>query len=138
MDRKVIKYYRRLLKEGFGNAGTLENPSILLDTVGEKIRICGHAADNHMYVYIAIAEDGTLSDCKYLCNCDPTANVVVEIFCSLIKGRTLSEVERLCVDDFINTLVTDDDKFLEKSKGILELLNRGIKRYNLVKSDTPS
>ncbi len=129
MDRKVIKYYRGLLKEGFANAGTLENPSILLDTVGEKIRICGHAAENHMYVYIAVAGDETVSDCRYLCNCDPTANVVVEILCTLIKGLTLKEAGKLRVDDFAGVLDTRGDKFLEKSKGILELLGRGINRY---------
>ena len=132
MDQKVIKYYRKLLKEGFSNAGSLENPSILLDTVGEKIRICGHAGENHMYVYIAVAEDEkqTLSDCKYLCNCNPTANVVVEILCTLIKGRTLNEVEKLGVDDFVRVLDSSGEEFLEKSNGIVELLGRGIRRYH--------
>ena len=131
MDQIVINYYRQLLREGFPNAGSLESPSILLDTVGEKIRICGHAGENHMYVYIAVAEDEkqTLSDCKYLCNCDPTANVVVEILCALIKGRTLNEVEKLGVDDFVHVLDSSGEEFLEKSKGIVELLNRAIKRY---------
>ena len=129
MDQKVIKYYRQLLKEGFASAGSLENPSIVLDTVAEKIRICGHAGENHLYVYISIADDETLSDCKYLCNCDPTANVVVEILCTLIKGRTLNEVEKLGVDDFVRVLDSSGDEFLEKSKGIVELLFRGIKRY---------
>lgn len=129
MDQKVIKYYRRLLKEGFGNAGSMDDPSIVLDTVGEKIRICGHASENHMYVYIAVDGNGTLSDCKYLCHCDPTANVVVEILCALIKSRTLNEVKKLCVADFQRTLNTNGEEFLEKSKGILELLRRGIERY---------
>ena len=118
-----------MLKEGFANAGSLENPSIVLDTVGEKIRICGHTSNSRLYVYIAVAEDETLPECKYLCNCDPTANVVVEILCTLIKGRTLSEVKKLCVDDFVRVLDTSGNEFLEKSKGIVELLNRGIKRY---------
>jgi len=129
MDQKVIKYYRQLLKEGFTNAGSLENPSIVLDTVGEKIRICGHTSDSRLYVYIAVADDQTLSDCRYLCNCDPTANVVVEILCTLIKGRTLSEVEKLCIDDFVRVLDTSGDEFLEKSNSVLKLLNRGINRY---------
>jgi hypothetical protein len=41
MDEQVIKYYRRLLKTGFDHVGSLENPSIFLDSVGEKIRVCG-------------------------------------------------------------------------------------------------
>ena len=84
----VVKYYRRLCKNGFEHAGSLENPSIFLDTVGEKIRICSHVSHAYMHIYINV-RDGIIDDIKYLCTCDPTANVVVEILCSLLKVKQL-------------------------------------------------
>ena len=129
MDEKVIKYYRKLLKEGFQNAGSIENPSIVLDTVGEKIRICGHTSQNRMYVYIAVYDD-IINDIKYLCNCDPTANVIVEILCILLKGRPLSDARKLSATDFSDALGSTGDAFMEKSKGMVKLLQRGIQRYS--------
>jgi NifU-like protein involved in Fe-S cluster formation len=117
MDELVIRYYRRLLREGFEHAGSLENPSIFLDTVGEKIRICGSSTHNYMKIYADI-RDGVIKDIRYLCTCDPTANVVVELLCSLVKGRTIAEAEALKKEDF-----------LKRSGDIIELLNRGLARY---------
>ena len=89
MDELVVKYYRRLCRTGFEHTGELENPAIFLDTVGEKIRICSHVSHAYMHIYINI-RDGIIDDVKYLCTCDPTANVVVEILCNLIKGKTIT------------------------------------------------
>ncbi len=128
MDELVIKYYRRLCKNGFEHAGELESPSIFLDTVGEKIRICSHVSHAYLHIYINI-RDGVIDDIKYLCTCDPTANVVVEILCSLIKGKTIKEAEALTEKDFSQALGTIEAEFLKKSRGIIELLHRGIDRY---------
>jgi NifU-like protein involved in Fe-S cluster formation len=128
MDEVVIRYYRRLLREGFQYCGTLENPSIYLDSVGEKIRICGHVAHNYMHVYINIT-DNKVCEVKYLCVCDPTANVVAEVFCTLIKNKTLAEAEALKETDFAKALGSTGDDFLKKAGGMIELLRRGLARY---------
>jgi NifU-like protein involved in Fe-S cluster formation len=128
MDEQVIKYYRKLLKHGFPHAGKLESPSIVLDTVGENIRICGHTSQNYMLIYIGLACE-KIKDIKYLCTCEPTANVVVEILCTLVKGKTLFEAAQVSADDFLRELENTGEAFLEKAKGIVELLRRGIRRY---------
>ena len=128
MDELVIKYYRQLLRTGFRHAGTLENPSIFLDSVGEKIYICGHLGRNYMHIYININGD-TVSDIKYKCLCDPTGNVVDEILCNLVKGKTLAETVTLTEESFVREMGSRGEDFLKKSRGIIELLNRGIARY---------
>jgi NifU-like protein involved in Fe-S cluster formation len=128
MDDKVIKYYRRLLKNGFKYAGSIENPSIYLDSIGEKIRICGSSTRNFMHIYINIV-DGRIDEVKYLCTCDPTANVVVEILCSLLKGKTVQEAEAITEESFSSALGSRGEDYLKKARGILELLHRGLERY---------
>lgn len=128
MDELVIKYYRKLLREGFEHAGTLENPVIFLDSVGEKVYICGHLGRDYLHIYIDIA-DGIITDIKYKCMCDPTANVVVEIMCGLVRGRTLEEAAALSGESFVGVLGSRGEVFLKKAAGIIELLNRGIARY---------
>ncbi len=128
MDELVVKYYRRLCKTGFEHTGEIENPSIFLDTVGEKIRICSHVSHAYVHIYIKVRDD-VIDDIKYLCTCDPTANVVVEILCSLIKGKTLKEAEALTEESFAEALGSRGEEFLKKARGIIELLHRGIERY---------
>ena len=53
MDEAVIKYYRKLLKNGFENSGSFENASIFLDNVGEKVLICGSTGD-YMQLYVNV------------------------------------------------------------------------------------
>jgi NifU-like protein involved in Fe-S cluster formation len=128
VDEVVIKYYRKLLKTGFEHAGSLENPSVFLDSVGEKIRICAMSVHNYMHLYINIS-NGVIEDIKYLCTCDPTANVVAELLCTLVKGKTLAEVETITEDSFSQALGSQGEEFLKKARGIVELLNRGLARY---------
>ncbi len=128
MDELVVKYYRRLCREGFEHAGSLEDPDIFLDTVGEKIRICSHVAHAYLHIYIRV-RDGVIDDIKYLCTCDPTANVVVEMLCSLIKGKKIEEAENLTGSSFSWALGGGGEEYLKKARGIIELLNRGITRY---------
>ena len=128
MDELVVKYYRRLCKNGFEYTGSMENPSIFLDTIGEKIRICSHVSHAYIHIYINI-RDNTIDDIKYLCTCDPTANVVVEILCSLIKRKTIKEAEALTEESFSRALGSSGEEFLKKARGIIELLHRGIARY---------
>jgi NifU-like protein involved in Fe-S cluster formation len=128
MDELVVKYYRRLCRKGFEHAGELENPSIFLDTVGEKIRICSHVSHAYMHIYINIRQ-GTIEDVKYLCTCDPTANVVVEICCNLIKGKTVEEAWGLTEESFVQALGGGGEEYRKKARGIIELLHRGLTRY---------
>ena len=128
MDEHVIKYYRKLLKNGFLHTGQLDNPDIFLDTVGEKIRICGHTRNNYLHLYINIS-DGKISEIKYLCVCDPTANVVVEVLCHLIEHKTLEETAALTPQSFSTEIGGGDEDYLKKSQRIIELLKRGIDRY---------
>ena len=128
MDEVVIRYYRQLLRAGFEHAGSLENPSIFLDSVGEKLHICAMTAHNYLHLYINI-RDGVLENIKYLCLCDPTANVVAELLCNLVKGKTIEEAKALTEDSFARALGSRGKDFLERARRIIELLNRGLARY---------
>jgi NifU-like protein involved in Fe-S cluster formation len=128
MDQVVAQYYRHLCRTGFKHTGEIENPDIFLDTVGEKIRICSHVSHAYVHIYIKVNE-GTIDDIKYLCTCDPTANVVIEILCILLKGKTVVEAEALTEGSFTRVLDSHDEEFLKKTRGIIELLHRGIDRY---------
>jgi NifU-like protein involved in Fe-S cluster formation len=128
MDDLVIKAYRKLCREGFKYTGEIKNPSIFLDTVGEKIRICSHVSHAYMHIYINV-RNNIIDDVKYLCTCDPTANVVVEIMCSWLNGKTIQETTAINEKDFKKALGSNEDEFLKRVRGIIELLNRGITRY---------
>ncbi len=130
MDKLVIQYYRNLLRHGFDHAGKLENPDIFIDSIGEKIQVCGSIGRAYMHIYISIKQD-IIEKIRYLCTCDPTANVVIEILCSLVEGKPYRSVETLTPDDFTRILSTEDDEFRERAQHTIELLARGIKRYEL-------
>lgn len=127
MDEAVIQYYRKLLKTGFENAGSFENASIFLEAAGEEMINCGNTG-NFMELYINVAGD-SISDIKYLCSCEPAANVAVEILCALVKGKTLNEACAVTEHLFYPILGSDNEEFREKVQGLLELLNEGIMRY---------
>ena len=127
MDEAVIKYYRKLLRTRFEYAGSFENPSIYLDTVISKVRICNHTSD-FMHLYVNIVNN-IIDDIKYMCVCDPTANVAIEILCVLVKGKTLEEAAGMTEQAFFQFLGTQDQELGKKAKGLLALLNTGITRY---------
>jgi len=127
VDETVIRYYRGLLSAGFENAGSFDNPSIFLDPVGEGIPFCGHPS-GYMRIYISVSND-RISDIKYLCNCDPTENVAVEVLCGLVKGRTLEEVAATTESSFSQVVGGRSKELRKKAKRLLELLDRGLTRY---------
>jgi NifU-like protein involved in Fe-S cluster formation len=127
MDEAVIKFYRRLLKEDFPNAGTLDNPSVFVEAVGEKLINCGNTG-NYMQIYLQV-DDQRIVDIKYLCSCEPVANVAVEIMCSLLKGKTLDEATGFKEEPFYQFLGCQDEGLRKKVQGLLELLNEGVARY---------
>jgi NifU-like protein involved in Fe-S cluster formation len=128
MDPTVIRYYRKLLKTGFEHAGSLENPSIFLDTVNENIPICGNVGDYlHLYIHI---QDGIIDDIKYLCTCDPTTNVAVEILCFLLKGKKVEKAQTMAKESFFEILEAPSQELGKKAEGLKELINRGLARWH--------
>jgi NifU-like protein involved in Fe-S cluster formation len=128
MDEAVIAYYRRLLKEDFPNSGELDHPSVFVEAVGQKMIDCGNTG-NYMQLYLKVI-DQRIVDIKYLCSCEPVANVAVEILCTLVKGKTLDEAADLTEESFLQFLASRDDGFRKKVLGLLELLNEGIGRFS--------
>lgn len=128
MDEAVIKYYRRLLKEDFPNAGELDHPSIFVEAVGERLINCGNTG-NYMQLYLQVA-GRRIVDIKYLCSCEPVANVAVEVLCTLVKGKTLDEAIVITEEPFYQFLGNRDEQLCKKVQGLLRLLNKGIASYH--------
>jgi NifU-like protein involved in Fe-S cluster formation len=128
MDEPVRLMYRKLLQTGFEYAGSIENPSIFLDSLEEGIRICDAASTSYMNIYINI-DDNIVEDIRYLCSCDPTANVVIEILCHLVKEKTISQVKALNEKEFYDFIGSQGEMLQKRVKRTLELLNRGINEY---------
>jgi hypothetical protein len=128
MDPAVIKYYRTLLRNGFQNAGTIENPSIFLDSVGENLPICGKLGQDYVHIFIQIQGEH-ITDIRYLCNCDPTANVVFEIMCGLLRDKTIADFNNLSPESFFRIIGSQEAELAKRVKASLELINRGITRY---------
>ena len=128
MDEAVVKYYRRMMRGQFEHVGSLENPAIFLDSLGEDIGICGAIEGSYLHLYIEVADD-TIKDFKYLCTCDPVANVAVDILCILVKGKSLDEAQAITEDSFLEILGGPSAELAKRANGLLELLRRGIIRY---------
>lgn len=128
MDEAVIKYYRKLLRYGFEHMGKCEAPSIFLDTIGENIKVCAQVAHAYINLYIVV-KDRTIDDIKYVCMCDPTSNVAIEVLCSLVKGKSFKEAKKVTEDDFTMVVGSKGKDFLKSANGLIKLLNRGIERY---------
>ncbi len=128
MDEAVIKYYRRLLKEDFPNSGAVENPSVFVEAIGTKMIDCGNTG-NYMHLYLQVI-DQRIVDIKYLCACEPVANVAVEVLCSLVKGKMLDEAASLTEEPFYQFIGSQDEGLCKKVHGLLALLNEGIGRYH--------
>jgi NifU-like protein involved in Fe-S cluster formation len=128
MDEVVTRIYRSLLQEGFSHTGSIENPAIFLDTKLEGISLCSQAGRDYMNIYVDI-QNGVITEIKYLCFCDPTSNVVVETLCQLAKGKTVEQAKALSQEDFFKVIGSKSELVQKKVVGILELLNRGISRF---------
>jgi NifU-like protein involved in Fe-S cluster formation len=133
MDEAIIKYYRQLLKEDFPNSGALENPSIFVEAIGEHMINCGNTG-NYMQLYLRVVEL-RIEDIKYLCSCEPVANVAVEVLCTLVKGKTLDEASSLTEGSFYQILESGDEDLSRKVRGLLALLHEGIGRDHNNPSD---
>jgi NifU-like protein involved in Fe-S cluster formation len=127
MEEPVIKYFRQLLKRDFPHAGSIEDASIFVEAVGERMIDCGNAG-NYMQLYIRVA-GRRIADIRYLCSCEPTANVAVEVLCNLVLGKGLDEAASMTEQDFYRVLGCEGEELRIKVRGLLELLNEGITRY---------
>ena len=128
MDEAVIKYYRKLLRTGFQNTGSFDAPSLFLESVGDG-RVCGHAGD-YMHIYINVI-NGKIDGIRYLCTCDPTANVAVETLCNLAKGKSIDEVQAITEDSLLQTVGSRGEDLRNKARGLLELLNQGLREFQI-------
>ena len=126
MDEVIIRYYRKLLKTGFENAGSFDNPTIVVETVNDG-RVCGHAGD-YMRIFINVT-NGSIDRIKYLCTCDPTTNVAVEVLCNLAKGKKLDELEIMAEDSLLDAVGTRSEDLRKRARGLLELLKQGLTRH---------
>ncbi len=128
MDRLIVKKYLKILREGSPYNGELENPTIFLDTIGERLRICGMSAHYYMKIYINIKDD-VVTAVRYNCACDPAAHVVVDTMCRLIDGKNIAAVAALTEADFIREVGSQTEHFLTRVRRMLELINRGLERH---------
>jgi NifU-like protein involved in Fe-S cluster formation len=127
MDEAIIKFYRRLLKEDFPNAGELKAPAIFVEAVGEKLINCGNTG-NFMQLYLLITDE-CITEFKYLCACEPIANVAVEVLCDLVRGMPIEEAAGIIPEQILAVLGTHDEALSRKVCGLLEMLNEGIAIY---------
>jgi NifU-like protein involved in Fe-S cluster formation len=128
MDEVVAKLYRKLLEEGFEHTGSFNNPTMFIDTKAEGITICGKGEGDFINIYL-IVRNGVIDDIKYLCSCDPTANVVIEVLCRLAKGKTIKEAKALTKEQFYEVIGSDRGTVRRKVWGTIELLNRVFGRF---------
>lgn len=127
VEEAIIRHYRRLLKTDFENSGAIENPSIFVEAVGEKMIHCGNTG-NYMHLYIVV-EDDRIENIRYVCSCEPTANVAVEALCTLVKGKSLDEAAALPEETVYSFVGCRGDELKVKVRGLLEMLNEGITGY---------
>ncbi len=127
MDEKIVKKYRALLTQDFPNSGNIDLPSIFVEAVGERLINCGNTG-NYMQLYMLISNN-RIVEIKYLCSCEPVANVAVEVMCDLARGKKLEEAVNIPEEAFYMTLGTRDDSLSRKVRGLLELLEEGIEGY---------
>jgi len=120
------------LRTDFPNSGPIENPSIFVEAVGERMIHCGNTG-NYMQLYVNVV-DGRIEDIRYLCSCEPTANVAVEVLCTLAKGKTLVEAARISEQAFYEFLGCSENEYQIKARGLLEMLNEGISGYRKTQS----
>jgi len=127
MDEAIIRYYKRLLRDGFVYAGSFDNPSIYLTYDNSKGVLCGNAGDNlHMFISII---DGRIDKMRYLCVCDPTTNVAIEALCTLAEHKTLAEVKNLTEEAFSQLIGSHGEEFIKKVNIVIEYLKQEIIKF---------
>ncbi len=127
MDEIVAEKYKELMKEGFKNAGSFEEPSYFIDSKAEGIHICGKGESDYINVYVKV-KNGIIDDIRYLCSCDPTANVVIEALCELTRGLSIEEARNIPKEKFYEWIGSEGGGVRRKVWGTIELINRVFNR----------
>lgn len=135
MDEVVAERYRKLLESGFKYAGSFDNPTMFIDTKAEGIHICGKGESDYINIYLLV-NNGVIDDIKYLCSCDPTANVVIEVLCHLAKGKTIAAAKALKKEQFYEAIGSNGGTVRKKVWGSIELLNRVFNRFEARASES--
>jgi NifU-like protein involved in Fe-S cluster formation len=133
VDKAIIKQYRQFLRTDFPNSGSIESPSIFVEAIGERMIHCGNTG-NYMQLYLKVVH-GKIEDIRYVCSCEPIANVAVEILCNLVRGKTLDEALTIPEKDFYDLLDCRAEEYQIKTRGLLEMLNEGISGYRKRQSE---
>jgi NifU-like protein involved in Fe-S cluster formation len=128
LDEAAVRYYRKLITDGFRFAGRLDEAAITLDAASENMRICDHVGTDSLQLFFSI-QDGVVDKVRYLCMCDPTTNVTVEIFCVLAEGKSLQEIRKLTPDSFLKSLGGPSQNLEHKAENLLLLVEKGIAKY---------
>jgi|WetSurMetagenome_2_1015567.scaffolds.fasta_scaffold09572_2 NifU-like protein involved in Fe-S cluster formation len=128
MDELIINHYRRLVRNGFKYAGSFENPSIFLtDKTGERIRVCSNIG-SYLNLYINISGNN-ITAIKYLCICNPSTHVAIEIICALVDGKTLEAAGSVTPDSFFKMLGGESGELIPQINSLIQLLKIGLERY---------
>ena len=128
MDDKAVQFYRKITREGYQYSGVIDDPSIFLDSSGEKIPLCSKSVDSYVNIYIKI-KGKIIVEVRYRHVGRPMSNVVAEIFCAIVNKKSIEEAYNLTTHDFSEYLGTDDEEYLEASKNMLQLLYIGLDRF---------
>jgi NifU-like protein involved in Fe-S cluster formation len=133
VDKAIIKQYRQLLTADFPNSGPIESPSIFVEAIGERMIHCGNTG-NYMQLYLKVVQD-RIEDIRYVCSCEPIANVAVELLCNLVRGKMLDEALAVPEQDLYDLLGCRAEEYQIKARGLLEMLHEGISGYRKRQSE---
>jgi NifU-like protein involved in Fe-S cluster formation len=128
MDQAVVNYYRKLILTNFRYAGVIQNADITVNAAQEGIAVCGKKNDDPVRIYLKTVGN-IVEDAKYLCMCDPVTQVAVEILCELLPGKSLETIKAMKPDAFLKLLEGESAEFTERAKLLIQLINKGIERY---------
>ena len=126
MHEGVMYYYQKAIKSGFAHSGKLENETVFLKTFGELSPVCGNP-DDFIVLYIRIDKE-RISEIRYQCIVDPVTNAVMEMICSLLESKTISEAAKLNPRILFEIIGEEDALVEEKATHLLKLINDGIQK----------
>ena len=92
VEEAIIRHYRRLLKTDFENSGAIENPSIFCE--GGRREDDSLRQHRQLHASLYRREEDRIENIRYVCSCEPTANVAVEALCALVRGKSLMKPPR--------------------------------------------
>jgi NifU-like protein involved in Fe-S cluster formation len=81
-----------------------------------------------MKIYLKI-HAGIITDMRYLCLCDPTANVAIEILSGMLRNMTINDASKITPDKILRDVGSDGEELASKSSALVELIQKGLTRY---------